>query len=140
MITDYGKQANDFLTKFGITFNAKFVDSSCPPFCDSNKHIHGNKYKIILSRPLTQKKISFSFWNSYNDSQSGKEPSAYDVLSCCASGINCPDNFKDFCAEFGYDVDSIKTLKTFKLCVKQAEKLNNLFNTEAMVAELQNIQ
>jgi hypothetical protein len=89
---------------------------------------------------LTQKKISFSFWNSYNDSLNNKEPSAYDVLTCCAGDISCPDNFEDFCGNFGYELDSIKALKTFKLCVKQTEKLNSFFNTEVMIAELQTIQ
>lgn len=45
------------------------------------------------------------------------------------------ENFEDFCNNFGYDTDSIKALKTYKACKKQAEKVSRLF-TESEIDEL----
>ena len=140
MRTNYDQQAADFLNKYGIEFKVKFKDNSCPPFCSGSQHVHGLKYKITLSRTLTQKKISFDFWNSYNDAKNKVEPTAYDVLTCCSSDISCPDKFEDFCYVFGYDSDSIKAKKTFNAVQRQSKKLNSLFDTPEMVEDLQKIE
>lgn len=132
-ISNCEKQANDFLLKYGMTFQAKFISNEAPRW---NNIVHGHKYKITLKR--ANKSISFDFWNSFNDSKAGKSPTAYDVLACCSSDINIPDNFEDFCSELGYEPDSIKALKTFEACKKQSIKLNNFFNSEEIV-DLQEI-
>lgn len=137
---NYEKQARDFLNKWGIDYFAEWVDTDCPPFCDNKNHIHGHRHQITLKRPLTQDKIKFYFWNSYTDSKENKLPTPYDVLACCSSDIFTPDTFEDFCSDLGYNTDSIKALKTFKLCARQKEKLFKIFNTEEMRNELMEIQ
>jgi hypothetical protein len=37
-------------------------------------------------------------------------------------------NFSEFCSNFGYSEDSISALKTFKLCLKNTNKIKKLFN------------
>jgi hypothetical protein len=88
---------------------------------------------------LTQKRLTFPFWNSQHDSQTCKTPTAYDVLSCIGSDLSCPTTFEDFCGEYGYEQDSRKAMATFKRCATFGEKLQAFFDTEEMQAELQAI-
>lgn len=62
-----------------------------------------------------------------------KEPTLADILDCLASdaaGIDNARDFEDWCAELGYDPDSRKAEKTFKVCEKQAESLKRLFGED----------
>ena len=137
MQTDYQKQANDFLKKHGLTLKAIPTDSGkCPPFCDG-KHIHGDEHKITIRRG--RQSISFKFWNSLNDSQNGKAPTAYDVLACISSDSSCPETFEDFCGDYGYDEDSRKAEKTFKILSAFARKLCAFFSEEELT-DLSEIQ
>lgn len=134
--TEYDTNAKSFLKKWNVRFSVHFVDNSCPPFCDG-KHIHGDKYRVTLSRD--GRKIQFCFWNSLNDSQARKSPSEYDVLACASSDLYCPADFDDFCAEYGYDTDSRKAEKTFKACRAKSERLQRIFDGEEIQAELSTI-
>lgn len=136
---DYDTQAQDFLNKWGLEITVHKTDSGkCPPFCDG-EHIHGDEHRITLKRAMTGKRLVFPFWNSLNDSQAGKEPSAYGVLSCIGSDLSCPDTFEDFCAEYGYDADSRKALAQFRRCDAFGRKLRAFFDSEEMQADLQTI-
>lgn len=42
--------------------------------------------------------------------------------------VNHEINFSEFCSNFGYSEDSISALKTFKLCLKNTNKIKKLFN------------
>lgn len=57
-------------------------------------------------------------------------PTPYDVLSCISGDVHCPDTFEDFCAEFGYDTDSIKALQTFRRCSAFARRLKAFFTAQ----------
>lgn len=137
MTSEYETSARAFLRKHGITFKAtRTSENPCPPFCDG-KHIHGDCYRVTMRR--NGKRISFRFWNSLNDSQNGKALDAYSVLACCSSDLYCPDTFEDFCAEYGYDLDSRKAESTFKLCLAQKERLEKLFDSEEVRTDLSTI-
>jgi hypothetical protein len=52
------------------------------------------------------------------------QPEAYDLLYCLQSDCQAADgSFADFCANFGYDDDSIKALNTYNACCEGAKKL-----------------
>lgn len=139
-MSDYEARAQAFLRTNRIGFAVKYLDSACPPFCDDSKHIHGDRYRVTLTREADQRRsISFEFWNSYNDSRAGREPRAYDVLASISSDYYCPDTFEDFCSEFGYDADSRKAEATFKRCRAFAVKLQRFF-TGPEAASLSEIQ
>lgn len=56
-------------------------------------------------------------------------PKIQDVMYCLVSDYFCAvdaNSFEDFCANFGYDVDSIKALKTYKALQKNAIKIAGL--------------
>lgn len=135
---NYQQQAKDFLNKWGIGFHVKRATNKCPPFCDG-KHIHGDHYQVFLCRPMTGKRLFFPFWNSLNDSQNGKAPTPYDVLACIGGDLTCPDDYAEFCGEYGYDTDSRTAHATWLRCSRFSKKLNDFFDTEEMQADLQTI-
>ena len=64
----------------------------------------------------------------------GKPPTAAEVLNYLASdslGWENAQGFEDWCGEYGYDTDSIKSLRVYRRCQRQAEKLAALLGTEA---------
>jgi len=53
-------------------------------------------------------------------------PTAADVLNCLASdaaGVENARSFEDWCADYGYDTDSRKAEKTFRVCEQQRDSL-----------------
>lgn len=81
---DYQKQAQDFLTKHNITFNAILIGDDCPAFCpdaeagrDMDKvnvfprrtHIHGKHYRVSF-QAKERTTLYLDFWNSYQDAES----------------------------------------------------------------------
>jgi len=100
---NYKQQAADFLTKYGITFSAKLANTKTPDWKDDSRPV--NHFVVTLKQG--KKRVSFDFFDSINNYEKGvKELSCYSVLSCCSSEIHCPETFKEFCNEFGYDEDS----------------------------------
>ena len=140
-MTDYDKQATDFLEKYKIRFSAKPGTNAAPAWAEPGKP-HGKHWRIRLAKSTGEgivriETVTFPFWNSI---ASGSEaPSAYDVLACISGDVNCPDTFKDFCSDYGYDEDSRKAEQTFKRCRALAVKLQGFF-TEQEQTDLQEIQ
>lgn len=66
-------------------------------------------------------------------------PSAYDVLACISSDVYCPETFAEFCADYGYEADSIKALQTFRRCSAFAKRLRAFFTAEEL-SQLSEIQ
>lgn len=141
--TDYHQQAETFLARNRIKFRATLSDSKTPTW----EGPHGHHYRVTLSKPSREgthtrncvciacrigkrpsSRLAFDFWGSVNDAKAGKHPSAYDVLACISSDENCPDTFEDFCAEYGYETDSIKALQTFRCCSRFAKRLREFFS------------
>lgn len=157
MQTDYDKQAQEFLDKFGIQFKATLSDTKDPDW--KRGEDHGHHYRITLKRGgagqyttaqwnklcESEKKralgrLSFDFWGSIADREAGiKTEKAYSVLACISSDVFCPDTFKEFCSEYGYEEDSISALQTFRRCSSFSRRIRAFF-TEAEIEALQEIQ
>lgn len=151
MTTDYQKQAEDFLVKFGIKFRATMSDSK-----PANWEPAGHHYRVTLSRSAREEvrtyrgedgamkvgpfqyqaaRLTFDFWGSKSDMDNKRtELSAYDVLACISGDVHTPDTFEDFCSEYGYETDSIKALQTFKRADRFAKRLREFFTTEEIEA------
>jgi len=132
MTDTYQEQAQAFLDRFGIQFQATELGNIAPPWADKGQP-HGLKYKVTLSRGdkgVNYQEVSFPFWNSQKAKEEGEEPTPYDVLACVSSDIYCPDTFEEFCSEYGYDTDSRKAEATFKRCNEFAQKLRGFFASE----------
>lgn len=56
----------------------------------------------------------------------------YDVLACLTKYD--PGTHEDFCADFGYDTDSIRGLKTYLAVQKEYHELSRIFTPEQLEA------
>ena len=131
MTTDYEAQAQAFLDQFGLRFRAVQHGDRCPPWCgeDEKGCCHGDRYRVTISREGSGR-LSFDFWNSVKDVQDGKEPTAYDVLACISGDIYTPEDFAEFCSEYGYDPDSRRAYQMFKRCDRFGKRLREFFDDE----------
>lgn len=150
---DYEKQATEFLSKHGITFEVVPIDTNCPTWCEDDKHIHGYHYRVTFSRDK-RKPMIVDFWNSYQDAtrelqkidlctgkygladkyrglrikrrlESTPLPTAYDILACITHSD--PGTFEDFCGDFGYDTDGRKALETYIAVQKECSDVQRMF-------------
>ena len=143
-VSFHDTQAEQFLTSNGIKFRATLSDSKTPAWSDNGKH--GHHYRITLYSVCAPdrgnhdtRRIVFDFWGSIKDAEKGiKTVSPYSVLACISGDAYTPETFADFCAEYGYEEDSIKALQTFRRCSAFAKRLRAFF-TEAELEQLQEI-
>lgn len=56
------------------------------------------------------------------------EPTAADVLSNLC--VYIPAMFEEFCREFGYSLDSISALKTYRRCLRYQAKVRRLLGAD----------
>lgn len=141
-ISSYNQQANEFLARHNIKLRVELLGKERSTVCAGKWN---NRFEVTLTDTASTstsdaKSISFEFHGSVADYEKGiKTLSSYEVLACCSSDINCPEIFEDFCAIYGYDIDSRKAEDTFRACLPQARKLRKFFNTETMRNELAEI-
>lgn len=127
--SEYQQAAEAFLAKFGLKFRATLSDSKPAQWEPSGHH-----YRITISRKGGGR-VAFDFWGSVNDMNAGRrEIDAYSVLSCVSSDIYTPDTFEEFCSEYGYDSDSIKTKQLFTRANRFAQRLRAFFTEEEIEA------
>ena len=63
-----------------------------------------------------------------------KPPTLAEVLDCLASdasGVDNAQSFEDWASEYGYDTDSRKAERTYRICEEQAQKLKALLGQDA---------
>ncbi len=146
-LTSYERQAADFLRRHNLTLTVGQPADVCPPWaephngglCPTCGSTHGYRYRVRIRRRETGRNLTFYFWGSHHDMQEGRAPNAYDVLACISGDQFCPEDFRDFCAEYGYDCDSRKAYATWRRCLRFAKRLREFF-TEQELAELAEIQ
>jgi hypothetical protein len=109
---------NEFIADRKITMFAARTDSN--PNMDGGENM--DHWRCVLRFGKRRMTVLFSMGVGHN----GKEPTAADVLDCLASdaaGIVNARSFEDWCRDYGYDSDSRKAERTFKVCEREAEKL-----------------
>ena len=127
-LNDYEKQALYFAKKYGVKL--QILGSEYKPMW--GEQTKRTVFKLRLSR--NSKSYTFEFGQSIaNDS---KEPAIYDILSCLVKSD--PETFDNFCADFGYDIDSRKAEETYKAVCKEYKAVERLFGD--IMEELQEIQ
>lgn len=101
---------------------------------------NANHYKVTLKYNVYQLTTYFSQGYGID-----RDPNTEDVLNALASDSSMVENagsFEGWANELGYDTDSRKAEKIYKVCIKQAEKLKSflgddkyqelLYNTESL--------
>jgi hypothetical protein len=124
----------------------RVVGEDTPPFSEKSEgwrsYVFNYRVSVVKKCKSGDKKTSFMFYGSIADYERGdKEMTAYDLLmafSCFLQDGLCSENgFREFCAEFGYDEDSIRALKMFNECVKSGKKARKLnIDAPAILDEL----
>lgn len=83
------------------------------------KKANGYRLKLIYQ----SRSYTFDFWQGIGIEH---KPDVSGVLECLLSDSSVPEDFEDFCKEFGYDTDSRKAERTHKLCLKAATNMKRL--------------
>lgn len=114
-----------------VVMSSRLVDGDYQFSVDESRFNHHYRFEIRMS--YNGERCYFRYATSYMDWRNGKEEldeSDYmNALNCVLSdSYAAQGSFKDFCSEFGYSDDSIKALKTYKECKRNAERLNKLFS------------
>lgn len=115
-----------FIRNHQITATSRRVDTNptAPDWTDADH------WRVELRRPGRKMTVYFSMGYAHK----GKPPEVADVLDCLASdsaGIEQARDFADWCAEYGYDTDSRKAHRTFKVCERQAARLHKFLSDDA---------
>ena len=129
----YEKQAQKFLKKTKTSMGIVYKEYGSMPW--DKKGEQRDIYEITLSNKSGS--YTFDFGTSIVNTEAGKEPTAYDILSCL--DILYSESFEDFCYEFGFDDDSISALRTYEGWKEQSESLKDMFSEEELEM-LQEIQ
>lgn len=97
------------------------------------KHFQDDKHpRHVFKIKLQRGKNSYTFQFRQSIQADAEEPTMYDVLACLTKYD--PGTFEDFCSEFGYDEDSRKAEKIYKLVCKEFEGMKRLFSPEELNA------
>lgn len=126
---------NEFVTRHKITLTSQYTDRN--PHMNNSENM--DNYKYVLRRATSRMTLYFSKGFGHN----GAEPTAAEVLECLASdcaGIENAGGFEQWCSEYGYDTDSRTAERTFKVCEKQAEKLNTFLGFDLYQVLLWKVQ
>ena len=129
------KTIDDFIKENNISIVSEYSDSN--PSMSELESSRMNHYKVTLKRKYKLK-------GNHLDSRYGYkritlffsqgigidgEPKVDDVLDCLKSDyLASLSDFNNFCDEFGYSNDSIRSKKTYDACVKNGKKLQKFLN------------
>lgn len=135
-LTSYDLQAQAFLERTRTRMKVRFVSHGRY----FNEHEDERDIFCVYftrDRGDHNASIAIRFGQSINKStgDGGEPPSAYDVLACLTKSE--PGTFEEFCAEYGYDNDSIAALTTYKAVVKEWQKVRRIWGD--CLEELQEI-
>lgn len=128
------KNVLKFMQKNGVKMYIKFIGKVYNPWNEEEWANWHNKYKVVIKR--NNKQMTVNFYDSVHNTQNGIEPTEYDILACLTKYD--VGSFEDFCGEFGYDIDSIKALKTYKAVVREYNNVTRVFGD--IIEELEDIQ
>lgn len=163
-MTDYNKQAQDFIDKSGITIIKTFTGFR-PHF--TGETMKRDTYLITIERKdksNSDRNFSFSFGDSIENAELRRKdkrfcnmygslkqrylerykeikawPTDYDILACISSESYQYDTLQDFCDNMGYDTDSRKALDIYLTCQEHATNINRFFSSDEL-EQLRDIQ
>lgn len=125
----------------GFTVYGKYVDT-IRGFPNDSDDMYHNQFRITVQKDKVRR--TFNYYGSQHDYEQGKiELDRTDLKDCLYSffsdALAGMQNFEDFCSEFGYNTDSRKAEKIYKLCQKSTQKALDLGLIENDLVDLVNI-
>jgi hypothetical protein len=128
----------NFITSTGLQMRVKRARSN-PNMSDPAWS--ADHWACTLVHPVSgnRMRVTFSMGKGHN----GEPPELPEVLDCLASDAAGVDGvtFEQWCDEYGYSTDSRSAERTYRICKRQAERLQSLlghryedllFNTERL--------
>ena len=118
--------------------NAVYTGAKLAPW--SGKYENWNHHTITVYNTENKKRTSFDFWasNMKPNIEGNKEEILLAFQNFLSDGLAGCEDFNSFCWEFGYDTDSIKAFKTYKVCEKSTKKLIRILGNESYISDLYN--
>lgn len=116
----------DFIRARSITMTSERIDTR-PDVADYGTEREdawqrdASHWRCTLRRSGDQRR-SITIYYSMGSAHVG-EPCAADVLSSLLLDASGPEDFTDWCGDYGYDTDSRRAERTFKACQVIARKL-----------------
>ena len=128
-ITEYDMQANNFLALTGTTLEITRDEVV--------KKWGWDRWKYSCKLRRGHKTYTFPLVDSVVNYRKNKRPSKYNILACLDTYDYISD-IRNFALEFGYDICDKETEKTYNACMRQSQKLHELFTDEEleMLAEI----
>lgn len=123
MATETRETLAQFLTRVPVRAEVEWADSN-PHMHDDGNRDRMSHWKIRLTLRRRAMTVYFSQGSAHT-----AEPTVKDVIGCLAldaAGYANARSFEDWCGEYGYDTDSRKAERTFKIIGKQADALRRL--------------
>ncbi len=126
-MSKYTQMADTFLANAHAKIDIRLVGRAVNT--DWDERDLRNLYDVTIITPRGS--MPLRFWDSlYNTKQGIATPSAYDVLACLTK-YDC-GSFDTFCAEFGYNDDSLRAMRTYLACCDEYRNLCRIFTAEQM--------
>lgn len=98
-----------------------------------------NNHLVTVVNTETHRKTAFEFWGSIAKPEIETEQELLFAFYCFLSdGQGSCYGFEKFCSEFGYDTDSRRAYKTFKVCEKSLHKAERIGIDEDMACDIMN--
>lgn len=130
-MSEYDVQAEYFLAHTGTDLTITFLKNA--KYFPEDKETR-DVYICVLSRGNNG--YNFKYGQSLKDTKLKKSPTAYDILSCITKyDIS---SFEDFCADYGYNNDSIKDFKLYEKVKEEGKAICKMFYD--CIEELREIQ
>lgn len=121
----------EFLKKYPMSISCKQIDQRP----DNNEWKDADHWKCVLRNKATGKQMTFYYSKGYG--HHGKEPNLCEVVSSMASDSDASEeNFEDWCSNLGYDTDSRRAERIYKLCKEQTKKFIRVLGDKKILDEL----
>lgn len=128
----------EFVGRQHVTFTVKQIDSRPDGLMEGpegQRHFKcrlARRTEIVVPGrylpTMATKKEGFNLYFSQGSAHT-KPPTAEDVLDCLAmdaSGYENAQSFEDWASEYGYDTDSRKAEKVYRIVKRQAQQLKRM--------------
>lgn len=134
-MSEYEKQAKEFLANCNATINIEYVGLEIPNW-DTKQHA---TYDCIIRTPKGA--MCVHFYTSLVNTRKNQMPTEYDILACLQTyDVGSMD---EFMAEFGYEIKCVRDMtnfiNTYNAVVKEYNDIRRCFTQEQieMLAEIQ---
>ena len=120
-------KAEQLLQDHGIRFSTHFIGYGA--HFDDDKESR-DCFRVTFSKGRRRLVIKFGQSLNRSDGAGGTPPHPYNILAGLTK--HDPGSFDDFCDEFGYDQDSRRALRTYRLVCDEWKRVSAFFTADEL--------